>query len=555
VNHHVVTLNRSGLTAFIGATHAFVGGLAVLAILILLAACANLGSLFAAHAADRSREMALRLALGSPRRRILRQLLTEAAVISLAGGALGLAGSVALLRKLATWQPFTSAPIHIPVSPDARLYVVALLLSLVSGFLFGMVPVRQVLQANPYEVVKSAAVRRFTRVFSVRDLLLALQVALCAVLVTSSLVAIRGLLRSLDGNYGFDPHGSMLLGANFTAAGYSANDGVALQKRLIDGMQSIPGVEHVGAINNFPPLVYASASRMNVFRDETRDLTQSNRAGNPFRYEVTPGYFEAAATSLLSGRDFTWHDDKGASAVGIANREFAIRMFGSVNGALDHFLRMQDGTRVQIVGVVENGKYLSLTEEHEPALFLAAAQWPAVSDYLVVRSQRDPQELGSAMRERARAIEPGLAADIETWNSLLGVVLFPARMASAALGVLGLMGAILSITGIFGMAAYSVSRRMKEIGIRMALGARRTEVLSAALGRALKLLACGSAAGLLLGFFASRVLSYIVYQATPRDPLVLGGVVLAMALLGLVATWIPAQRALAVDPLVLLREE
>jgi ABC-type antimicrobial peptide transport system permease subunit len=144
---------------------------------------------------------------------------------------------------------------------------------------------------------------------------------------------------------------------------------------------------------------------------------------------------------------------------------------------------------------------------------------------------------------------------IRPWSTELGGTLFPSRMATVSLGVLGLMGGMLSITGIFGMAAYSVSKRLKELGIRMALGAKRREVLQAALGRPLRLLAFGSAVGLVLGLLATRVLSYIVYQATPRDPLVLAGVVLAMSLLGLVATWIPAQRALSVNPLVLLREE
>jgi ABC-type antimicrobial peptide transport system permease subunit len=144
---------------------------------------------------------------------------------------------------------------------------------------------------------------------------------------------------------------------------------------------------------------------------------------------------------------------------------------------------------------------------------------------------------------------------IRPWSTELGGTLFPSRMATVSLGVLGLMGAMLSITGIFGMAAYSVSKRLKELGIRIALGAQSKEVLQAALGRPLKLLAIGSAAGLVLGVLASRVLAFIVYQATPRDPLVLAGVVLAMLLLGLVATWIPAQRALGVNPLILLREE
>jgi len=188
-------------------------------------------------------------------------------------------------------------------------------------------------------------------------------------------------------------------------------------------------------------------------------------------------------------------------------------------------------------------------------MFLPFLQSPTSQSYLVARSRRDPQQLVAAMRSQMRALDAGLPADIDTWNNLMDVVLFPSRVATVSLGVLGVMGAMLSITGIFGMAAYSVSKRMRELGIRLALGAQRQEVLRAALGRALKLLACGSAAGLLLGVLASRVLAFIVYQATPGDPLVLGSVVLAMLLLGLLATWIPAQRALSIDPLKLLREE
>jgi ABC-type antimicrobial peptide transport system permease subunit len=172
-----------------------------------------------------------------------------------------------------------------------------------------------------------------------------------------------------------------------------------------------------------------------------------------------------------------------------------------------------------------------------------------------VRSSRDPQQMAAAIRSKFRDLDAGLPVNPETWTSLLGVVLFPSRVATVSLGVLGMMGAMLSITGIFGMAAYSVSKRLRELGIRVALGARRTEVLQAVLGRTVKLLALGSAAGLLLGIFATRVLASIVYQATPRDPLVLACVVLAMSLLGLLATWIPAQRALSVDPMMLLRED
>jgi len=214
---------------------------------------------------------------------------------------------------------------------------------------------------------------------------------------------------------------------------------------------------------------------------------------------------------------------------------------------------MPDGTRVQVVGIAEQGKYLTLAEDPQPAMFLPALQMPSPVTNLVVRSDRDQQQLAADIRRTLHGLDEGMPLDIQTWT--MDVALFAPRIATMSLGVLGLLGAMLSITGIFGMAAYSVSRRLKELGIRIALGAQRGELLQAALGRAFQLLAFGSVAGLALGILASRILAAIVYQATPRDPLVLAGVVVAMALLGLLATWIPAQRALSADPLSLLREE
>jgi ABC-type antimicrobial peptide transport system permease subunit len=239
----------------------------------------------------------------------------------------------------------------------------------------------------------------------------------------------------------------------------------------------------------------------------------------------------------------------------VINQEFAREVFGAPANALGRYYKMWNGTRIQVVGIVKDGKYTSLTEDSQSAMFLPILQAPSSASYLMVRSESNPQRLAGAIRSRLRDLDAGLPVFLQTWPEALDRVLFGSRLATVALGVLGALGAILSITGIFGMAAYSVSRRLRELGIRMALGARRKEVLQAALGRAIKLLAFGSAAGLLLGILASRVLASIVYQATPRDPLVLAGVVLAMSFLGLLATWIPAQRALSIDPAILLREE
>lgn len=550
-----VELGRTGLTSFGPSVRGFVAALMGLAILILVAACANLGGLFAAHAADRAKEVALRLALGSTRRRILRQLMTEALLLSLGGGTLGVLAGMPLLRGLSTWHPFPGAPLHIPVTVDARIYAVALVLAVVSGFLFGIVPVRQVMRADPYQVVKAESLSRAGRRFTVRDALLVVQVTLCALLVTSSLVAVRGLVRSVNASFGFDPRNVMTAGINLANAGYTGAQIPRFNRRMIDAIEAIPGVDAVGLVNNYPPLVYTAAFREKVFAEQTRDLKLANVAISPYRFNISPGYLRAAGTSLLAGRDFTWNDDHGALPPALVNRQFAMRMFGSVSGALGRHFRIGNGTLTEVAGVVENGKYLALTEGQEPAIFLPSMLDDDPQSYLIVRSKGDPQQLAALMRFNLRRLDAGLPVDIQSWNQLLEVVQFPARVATMALGVLGIIGAILSITGIFGMAAYSVSRRLKELGIRVALGAHRREVLGAALGRSLRVLAAGSLAGLVLGVLASRVLSYIVYQATPRDPLVLAGVIASMALLGLLATWLPAQRALRVDPMALLREE
>ena len=173
----------------------------------------------------------------------------------------------------------------------------------------------------------------------------------------------------------------------------------------------------------------------------------------------------------------------------------------------------------------------------------------------MVRSQRDPQEIAAALQRSLRSLDPALPLDIRTWSTELDSALFASRVATVALGVLGLLGAMLAITGIFGMASYTVSKRLREFGIRIALGANQRKVLAAALGRAFRLLAIGSLAGMILGVLATRLLSYIVYQATPKDPIILIGVLLTMLAVGLVAAWIPARRALAVDPMILLRDE
>ncbi|PYV72907.1 MAG: hypothetical protein DMG97_12415 [Acidobacteria bacterium] len=216
---------------------------------------------------------------------------------------------------------------------------------------------------------------------------------------------------------------------------------------------------------------------------------------------------------------------------------------------------MADKSPYQIVGVVEDGKYDSLTEAPWAAMFFPLQQTPEPDTSLLVRSHLPPAELAPQLSRVLAQIDPSLPFTFQSWPDALAFVLFPARVATASLGVMGLLAAMLAITGIFGMAMYSVSKRMKELGIRVALGAQPIRLMRSALGRPLGLLLLGSAFGMTLGVIASKLLAQVVYDATPRDPLVLTGVMAVMAALGALSTWIPARRALKIDPAELLRAE
>jgi predicted permease len=534
---------------------AFLVGITVLALLVLVAACANLGSIFAARAADRSRELAIRLAVGSSRWQMLRQLLTESILVSLGGGLVGTIFASSLLHGLSRWQPFVEFPIHVPVSPDVRVYAIALLLSLGSGVLFGLLPARQIWRTDAAQVMKSGAstVASFRR-FTLRDVLLAIQIALCTLLVTASLVAVRGMQRSLHAPLGFQPQGVMLASGDLNMASYPGSIGQSTvrQKRLLDQTVRIPGVTKAGMIDHVP--LGTGGGDWVVYRQGTTDFRISHAALDAKVFSISPGYLRAAGTRLLAGRDFTWHDDGQAPNVAIVNETFARKMYGNASPIGQSFLSFSKKL-YQIVGVVQDGKYSSLTEDPQPAMFFPLAQSPTSETTLVVRSHLAPAEMAAALHATLTGIEPGLPFTIQSWPTALGLVLFPAQVAAGALGIMGLLAAMLAVTGIFGMAAYSVSKRMKELGIRIALGAQPAQLMRSALGRPLVLLLSGSIAGLILGILASRLLAQIVYQATPRDPLVMLGVVGTMALLGLLATWIPARRALRIDPNQLLREE
>lgn len=531
----------------------FLAGIMLLAFLVLLAACANLASLFAARTADRGRELAIRLAIGSSRWNVLRQLLAEAMLISVLGGAVGAIFSTTLLNALTRWQPFPEFPVHVTVTPDLKVYLVALLLSIGSGILWGLIPARQIWATDSAQVIKSGAAGPLVfRRFTFRDLLLAVQITLCTLLVTSSFVALRGIEHSLHAPLGFRPQNVLLAETDLHMGGHSDASTTQIRKRMLEEVGRIPGVTAVGISAELPLGTGGSSAR--VFRVGTTDFRSSNSPFGAKYFSISPGYLAVAGTRLLTGRDFTWHDDGKAPKVAIINETFARAMFGKTSPIGLRFLS-GDRTAYEVVGVVEDGKYDSLTETPWAAMFFPLEQDPNSYTSLIIRSPLSAAEIAPQLRQVLSQIDPSLPFVFHTWTDALAFVLFPARAATASLGVMGLLAAMLAVTGVFGMAMYSVSKRMREFGIRVAVGAQPVQLMRSALSRPILLLLSGSAAGLLLGVIASQLLAQIVYQATPRDPLVFASVMITMALLGLLATWLPARRALRIHPASLLREE
>jgi predicted permease len=535
-----------------GPAKAFLGGIMLLAGLVLLAACANLASLAAARATDRHFEIAIRVSIGAGRGRVLRQLLTEALVLSLAGGAAGCALAFAALKLIAAAPTPAGLPVKLDFAPDGRVLLFALAVSLITGLVFGIAPARRAAAADPNGSLRGSGPGNRQARWAARDLLLAGQVALCCFLVTASFVALRGLGRALETPIGMEPAGLNVAAFQLGLAQYSAREGAEFQRRALDAVSQLPGVTSAAFGNSVPLDINQNVNV--VYRDRTVDFRTANRIRANW-YSISPGYLATIGTKLLAGRDFTWHDDAHSPAVAIVNETFARTVVGAQNAVGRRFLA-GPGDPVEVVGVVQDGKYQSLTEDPRNALFRPTLQEYDEATVLLARSPLPEAEMARALRRTMQSLDAQLPLyALGSVRQMLDLAYLPARGATIALGAFGVLALMLAITGIYGIAAYTVSRRVREIGIRVAVGARAGQVLRSVLGRTGVMLAAGSAAGLVLGLASARLLASIVFQASPRDPLVIGGVGATMALAALVSTWIPARRALSVDPIRSLRHE
>jgi predicted permease len=549
-------LTRPGLVGdFIGGpARAFLAGVMGLAAIVLLAACANLGSLFAARTADRTREIAIRMAVGSSRWRILRQLLIEAFVISIPGGACACGLAWMALTFLATWHPPTQFPFQFHVLPQPSLLLMALLISLLASVLFGLMPLRQIFKTDPNDAIKSGNSRSSAgRRWALRDMLLAAQIALCCITVTAAFVSLRGLAKALTMDMGFNPKNVVRTYFDLSQAGYSSVAADHFERQLLERVFALPGVAAAGYASTTPLSGHQSTS--GVFSQQATDFRRTKEAFDAYHYQVSPGYLAAAGTALLAGRDVSFSDTGKTPAVAIVNQEFARRLFHTER-AVGRYFKNRAGESIQIVGIMADGKHLTLSEGPRAAAFFPISQEATPQIALIVRTRRDAGDMAGAIRKVIRDLDSAVPIqELGDWNSQLALSFFPAQVATVALGLFGAFGLLLSITGTFGLASYTVSKRMRELSIRVALGAEAKQILSAALGRMLILLAGGSVVGMLLGAATSKLLSAIVYHASALDPLVLAAVVITTLLAGLLSVANPVRRALHVDPAILLKEQ
>ena len=526
-----------------------------LAGIVLLAVCANLGSLFAARTADRTREIAIRLAIGSSRWRILRQILVEAFVISIFGGTCACGLAWMALTGLAGWHPPSRFPFKFHVLPQPSLILMAFLISVLAGVLFGVMPLRQIFKTDPNDAIKSGGSQYSAgRRWALRDVLLAAQIALCCVTVTAAFVSLRGLGKALTMDLGFNPKNAVRTQFDLSRAGYSSDAAADhFQRQLLERVSEIPGVEAAGYANT-TPLSFEQAGTA-VFSQQSVDFRPSKKAFNTYFYEVSPGYLTASGTPLLAGRDVSFTDTAETPPVAIVNQEFARRLFHSEH-AVGRYFKNRSGVSIQIVGIMADGKHFTLSEDPEAAAFFPISQVGDTRTSLIVRTRRDTADMVATIRDAVRDLDRAVPIqESGPWNSQLALSLFPSQVATVALGLFGAFGLLLSITGTFGLASYTVSKRLRELSIRVVLGAQAKQILYAALGRLLILLASGSVVGILLGVAASRLLSAIVYQATAQDPFVLGAVALTLLLTGSLSVAGPVRRVLDVDPANLLREQ
>ncbi len=517
--------------------------------ILLLIACVNVANLFLARARDRAREMAIRLALGASRAELIRQLLVESLLVSLVAGAVGLLVAFVAIRI----ANGITLPMDIDFRLDLRLSPTVLFFAFVTavstGVLFGIVPALQATSPTLIPALKGEAPAGTSRSRTSKGLVIA-QMALSIVLLICAGLFLVNLRSATTIDKGFSASQLLIADVDPALQGYTRARTEAFYRSIAERLSAQPGVESVGLME-YLPLGFNNSDR----GIEVPGYVPAANEDLSTRYaSADSAYFEAMGIPIRAGRGFTARDDSGAVPVLIVNERFATKYWPGKD-AVGKTVRTAGKLRT-IIGVVPTGKYQRLGEDPQPFMYFPQAQLWATGMSLVIRTSRDPNAFIPTLRREVTALDANMPlSNVRSLEKHLGVSLLPARVAGAALGVFGLLGLLLASVGMYGVMAYAVSQRTREIGIRMAIGATASDVVRLIMRQGLTLVLTGTVIGLLAALAASRALRGILYGGSPVDPLTFVLVPLVLIAVAALATFAPARRAAMVDPAITLRAD
>jgi putative ABC transport system permease protein len=522
--------------------------------LVLLIACANLANLMLARASAREKEIAVRLALGASRARLIRQLLSESLLLAVAGAISGILLARVLSGVLVAMISTQSDTMFLNLAPDYRVLGFTAALAVLTCILFGLAPALRATKSSPASAMRASG-RGLTanrERFGLRRILVVTQVALSLVLLVGALLFVGSLRNLLTVDAGFRQNGILVANLSFGSLNLPVSNRIEYRRQLVEKIRAIPGV-FSAAHTRITPLS-GSGWNQTIFID-------GKKKGGSSLNRVTPGYFATLGTSLVAGRDFDSHDVPGGVQVAVVNEAFAKKYYDGANPVGKRFGFEGDKGEAppvfEIVGMVKNTKYYELREDFKPIAFFADAQdnRSNQSANVVVRADVPLASLIPAIKRSVAEISPAIDVDFHPFKTQILDGLLRERLMATLSGFFGALAAVLAVIGLYGVISYMVARRTNEIGIRMALGANGGGIVRLILREALLLLGIGLVVGAALALAAARTASSMLFGLKPYDPATLAFAIGTLAFVAIAASYIPARRAAGVDPMVALREE
>ncbi|MFG1691229.1 ABC transporter permease [Gemmatimonadota bacterium] len=521
--------------------------------LVLLLAATNLASILLARGVDRRREIAVRLALGAGRGRLVSQLLTETVLLALLGGAAGLLVAHWTLGLLMGFQPPLPITFTLEYGLDRNVLLFALAISTLAGILFGLAPAVQSTNPDVAPTLKDEVGSGRQRRFGLRNTLIAAQMTISVVLLVGGGLFLRSLQAAQDVDIGFSTREAGIVWVDLSVSGIPAPEWESVSDALLDRVRAEPGIEAAASAHRLPLGLGSSTQTFAIPGVESPPDADGFQL--PF-YRISPGFLETLGIPLVAGRDLTEADRLDAPSVVLVNEAAARTFWPGENPVGKEIRQAPGGTPRQVVGVLGDTKLERLGEAPKPAVYFPRAQSRDNDVHLVARGNLSPPEVVASLRRIVREVNPGLVLmEAKTMEGHLSVMLFPPRMAALLLGACGLLALALATLGLYGVVSFAVSRRTREVGIRMSMGADEKAVIGMVLRGAMTVVAVGGVVGLLIAFALAQLIRQFLFGMGPSDPVTLLGVPLLLGGVAALAAYIPARRASRVNPVEALRHD